>query len=245
MQDLNEAKKDLEDVPAMAVQRDTKNWPYYFKGVTYDKARKCKQAYYATVSFVDAQVGRLLDALKKRNLMDNTLIVFWSDHGYFLGEKGLWYKRKNFERSVRAPLLIAGAGVSSTSKSCAQPVELLDLYPTIADYTGFDVPVQLDGRSLRPLLSDPDSTWDKPAISQVFHKSNAQGYSIRTMRWRYTEWNGGNAGRELYDHVSDPDEVHNLAGLDEYADTVKRLSKRLRPFANLTFMLSSVTKTAT
>ena len=231
MQDLNEAKKDLEDVPAMAVQRDTKNWPYYFKGVTYDKARKCKQAYYATVSFVDAQVGRLLDALKKRNLMDNTLIVFWSDHGYFLGEKGLWYKRKNFERSVRAPLLIAGAGVSSTSKSCAQPVELLDLYPTIADYTGFDVPVQLDGRSLRPLLSDPDSTWDKPAISQVFHKSNAQGYSIRTMRWRYTEWNGGKAGRELYDHASDPDEVHNLAGLDKYADTVKRLSKRLRPFA--------------
>jgi iduronate 2-sulfatase len=231
MQELDEAKKDLEDVPAMAVQRDTKNWPYYFKGVTYDEARKCKQAYYACASFVDAQVGRLLDALQERNLLDNTLIVFWSDQGYFLGEKGLWYKRKNFERSVRAPLLIAGAGITSAGKSCAQPVEMLDLYPTIADYTGFDVPGALDGRSLRPLLSDPASTWDKPAISQVFHSSDAQGYSIRTMRWRYTEWNGGKAGRELYDHASDPDEVHNLAGLDKYADTVKRLSKRLRPFA--------------
>ena len=207
-----------------------RNWPYYLKGITSDQARKCKQAYYACVSFVDAQVGRLLDALKERGLMDNTLIVFWSDHGYFLGEKGLWFKRKNFERSVRAPLLIAGAGIKPSDKSCAQPVELLDLYPTIADYTGFDVPVQLEGRSLRPLLSDPDSTWDKPAISQVFHGPKKQGYSIRTMNWRYTEWNSGKAGRELYNHVSDPDEVHNLAGLDEYADTVKLLSKHLRPF---------------
>jgi len=230
MQDPEEAKKDLEDVPPMAIRRDMRNWPYQLKGITYDEARKCKQAYYACISFVDAQVGRLLDALEERNLMDNTLIVFWSDHGYFLGEKGLWFKHKNFERAVRVPLLIAGAGIKPSDKSCAQPVELLDLYPTIADYTGFDVPVQLEGRSLRPLLSDTDSTWDKPAISQVSHNPKAQGYSIRTMKWRYTEWNSGKAGRELYDHVNDPDEVHNLAGLDEYADTVKLLSKRLRPF---------------
>ena len=94
----------------MAVQRDTKNWPYYFRGITLDEARKCKQAYYASVSFVDAQVGRLLKALEERGLMKNTLIVFWSDHGYFLGEKGLWYKRKGFERSVRAPMIFAGPG---------------------------------------------------------------------------------------------------------------------------------------
>jgi len=230
MQDLDEAKKDLEDVPAMAVQQDMKNWPYKFKDVTYDEARKCKQAYYACVSFVDAQVGRLLDALQERDLLDNTLIVFWSDHGYFLGEKGLWFKRKNFERAVRAPLLIAGAGVKSAGKSCAQPVEMLDLYPTLADYTGFDVPGEIEGQSLRPLLSDPSSTWDKPAISQVQYGSKAKGYTIRTMRWRYIEWNGGKAGRELYDHANDPDEVHNLADLDKYADTVKRLSKQLRPF---------------
>ena len=96
MPDLDEAKCDLEDVPAMAVQRDTKNWPYYFDGITVDEARKCKQAYYASVSFVDAQVGKLLDALEENNLLENTIVIFWSDHGYFLGEKGLWYKRKNF-----------------------------------------------------------------------------------------------------------------------------------------------------
>lgn len=90
MPDLEEAKKDLEDVPPMAVQRDTKNWPYYFKDVTVEQARKCKQAYYACIAFVDAQVGRLLDALEVQGLMDRTVIVFWSDHGYFLGEKGLW-----------------------------------------------------------------------------------------------------------------------------------------------------------
>ena len=231
MQDLEEAKKDLEDVPAMAVQWDMRNWPYFFKDITYDQARKCKQAYYACISFIDAQVGLLLDAIEQRNLLDNTLVVFWSDHGYFLGGKGLWVKRKNFERAVRAPLLIAGPGINSAGEACAQPVELLDLYPTIADYTGFDVPDKLEGQSLRPLLSNPNSTWDKPAISQVQYGSDAKGYSIRTMRWRYTEWNGGNAGRELYDHANDPDEVHNLAGLDKYADTVKRLSWQLQPFA--------------
>ena len=103
---------DLEDVPAMAIQRDTKNWPYYFEDVTVEQARKCKQAYYATISFVDAQVGRLLDALEENDLMENTIIVFWSDHGYFLGEKGLWYKRKAFERSARMPLIIAAPGLS-------------------------------------------------------------------------------------------------------------------------------------
>jgi iduronate 2-sulfatase len=226
MQDLDEAKKDLEDVPEMAL-RDMRHWPYH-EGVTYEQAKKCKQAYYACISFVDAQVGRLLDALKQWDLLEKTLIVFWSDHGYFLGEKGLWFKRKNFERAVRAPLLIAGAGVNSVGKSCTQPVEMLDLYPTLADYTGFDVPVELQGQSLRPLLADPGSTWNKPAISQVQYGPDAKGYSIRTIRWRYTEWNGGRAGRELYDHSKDPDEVHNLASLDKYDDTVKRLSRQLR-----------------
>ncbi|MDP6636997.1 MAG: sulfatase [Phycisphaerae bacterium] len=230
MQNLDEAKKDLDDVPPMAVQRDTRNWPYFFKGVTHEEARKCKRAYYACISFVDAQVGRLLDALEKRDLMKNTMIVFWSDHGYFLGEKGLWYKRKNFERSVRAPMIVAGPGVKNAGKTCAQPVELLDMYPTLVDYTGHKVPGRLDGRSLRPLLNDPSAAWDKPAISQVFHGPKAQGYSIRTAKWRYTEWNGGAAGRELYDHRNDPDEVTNLASKPKYADIVKRLSKQLAPY---------------
>ena len=227
---LDEAKKDLEDVPPMAVQRDTKNWPYFFKDVTVKEARKCKQAYYACISFVDAQVGRLLDALEQRDLMDQTMIVFWSDHGYFLGEKGLWYKRKNFERSVRSPLIIAGPGIKSRGETCAQPVELLDLYPTLTDYAANEVPEHLEGRSLRPLLKNPGSEWDKPAISQVHHAADAQGYSIRTRRWRYTEWNGGEAGVELYDHENDPDEITNLAEKKEYAVIVKKLSALLRPY---------------
>ena len=231
MEPLVEARKDLDDVPAMAVQRDTKNWPYFFKDVTDEEARKCKQAYYACVSFVDAQVGRLLDALEERDLMDNTLIVFWSDHGYFLGEKGLWYKRKSFERSMRTPVIIAGPGIKTAGQSCGQPIELLDLYPTIVDYAGGTVPNELDGRSLRPLLNTPTAIWDKPAISQVFHGPKAQGFSIRTHRWRYTEWNGGKAGLELYDHDADPDEVRNLAKAPEHAATIKALSLRLKPYA--------------
>lgn len=231
--DLEEAKRDLEDVPPMAIMRDSKGWPYYFDGVTREEARKCKQAYYACISFVDAQVGRLLDALEELKLMENTLIVFWSDHGYFIGEKGLWYKRKNFERSVRVPLIVAGPGIAAVGESCSSPVELLDLYPTIVDYAGFETPQALDGTSLRPLLSDPGMTWTRPAVSMVFHGPEAQGFSIRTGRWRYTEWNGGEAGKELYDHANDPEEVNNLAGDDRYALEQERLHRQLAPYAIL------------
>ncbi|MEO0510839.1 MAG: sulfatase [Verrucomicrobiota bacterium] len=235
MQPLDEAKKELEDVPPMAVQRDTnKRWPYYFKGVTVDEARKCKQAYYACNSFVDAQVGRLIDALEKNGLLENTLIVFWSDHGYFLGEKGLWFKRKNFERSARVPLLIAGPGISQGQVNQAT-VELLDLYPTLVDISGFEVPEQLDGSSLRPLLKNPATVWNKPAFTQVVHNANAQGYSIRTDDWRYTEWyekSGRIAGTELYDHKNDPDEVTNLAKNPKHKTIIADLKAKLEPFAS-------------
>jgi len=217
--DLDEAKADLEDVPAMAVMRDTRNWPYYFDGITVEEARKCKQAYYASVSFVDAQVGRLLDALEANGLMENTVIVFWSDHGYFLGEKGLWYKRKAFELSARMPMMVAGPGIAANGTS-TRTVELVDLYPTLADLCGLKAPENLDGRSLRPLLVEPQAPWDKPAVTQVWHNPSAWGYSLRTERWRYTEWMRGTAGRELYDHSKDPDEVNNLANLPQYSETV-------------------------
>ncbi|MGY8768668.1 MAG: sulfatase [Pirellulales bacterium] len=229
--DLDEAKEDLKDVPEMAVSRDTRNWPYYFDGITVEQARKCKLAYYASVSFVDAQVGRLLDTLKKEGLMENTVIVFWSDHGYFLGEKGLWYKRKAFELSARMPMIIAGPGISEGQTS-KRPVELVDLYPTLADLCGLEPPAKLDGRSLRPLLEDPDAKWNKPAVTQVWHNPKSWGYSLRTQRWRYTEWLRGTAGKELYDHANDPNEIHNLALDPKYADTIAKLSKQLQPFDN-------------
>ena len=174
-----------------------------------------------------------MDALERNDLMDDTLIVVWSDHGYFLGEKGLWYKRKNFERSLRVPLIIAGSGISAQTQACSQIVELVDLYPTIVDHAGYEVPPVLEGDSLVPLLNDPLADWDKPAISQVIHsRGEAYGFSLRTDRWRYTEWKRGVAGRELYDHANDPDEVTNLAGYPEHAPLVKRLSKQLKPFVD-------------
>ncbi len=233
MPDLNAAKRDLEDVPAMAIQRDMRNWPFYFKDVTAEQARKCKQAYFATISFVDAQVGRLLDALEENDLMDNTVIVFWSDHGYFLGEKGLWYKRKAFERSARMPLIIAAPGLSE-GRNTMKPVELLDLYPTLADLCGLKPPANLEGISLRPLLTDPvDSGWTKPAVTQVWHNRKAWGYSIRTDRYRYTEWLEGRAGRELYDHSTDAEEVTNLADNPKLARTVTELSRQLKQYVRL------------
>ena len=230
MQNLKTAKENLSDVPAMALKRDSKDWPYFFDGVTLDEAKQCKLAYYACISFVDAQVGRIMAALKKNNLEDNTIVIFWSDHGYFLGEKGLWYKYKNFERSLRSPLIITGPNVKARNQVCYQPVELLDLYPTLADMTGHKVPEVLEGKSLRPLLDNAKATWTKPAISQVYYSKKEQGYSIRTARYRYTEWNGGKAGEELYDHQKDPHENKNLAGNKEYQPIKKELKEALSPY---------------
>lgn len=231
--DLEEAKRDLLDVPPMAIQRDTKNWPYYFSDVSVEEARKCKQAYYACNSFVDALVGKLLDGLEANGLLEKTIIVFWSDHGYFLGEKGLWYKRKAFERSAKMPLIIAAPGLAR-GKSTTRPVELLDLYPTLADLCGLEAPGNLEGASLRPLLEDPNNAaWDKPAVTQVWHNPKAWGYSIRTDRWRYTEWLEGEAGAELYDHDADPEEITNLAKDSAHAGTVAELSAKLAEYVNL------------
>jgi len=159
--------------------------------------------------------------------------VFWSDHGYFLGEKGLWYKRKAFERSARMPLIVADPGLSQ-GKHTTRPVELLDLYPTLADLCGLNSPENLEGKSLRPLLTDPaGSEWTKPAVTQIWHNRKAWGYSIRTDRYRYTEWLEGKAGRELYDHSTDSGEVTNLANDPRHAKTVAELSGRLEKYVQL------------
>ncbi|WP_242094487.1 sulfatase [Aestuariivivens sediminicola] len=231
MPSLDEAKEDLEDVPAMAMTRHGRlRWPYYFDGITMDEARRCKQAYYASVSFIDAQVGKLIAALENNNLLENTIIVFWSDHGYFLGEKGLWYKAKNFERSVKVPLIISGYGVDQKNKVIKDPVELIDLFPTLVQGSGNTINKELEGSSLIPFLKNTSYTWDKPAVSQVFYPDR-QGYSIRTGRWRYTEWMGGEAGRELYDHENDPEEITNLANHPEYQYIVNDLSAQLEPYS--------------
>ncbi len=191
--------------PALA---STRPWPYF--GVTPDQARECKLAYYAAISFVDAQIGRVLDAMDRLRLWDRTIVVFWSDHGYHLGEHGLWMKQSCFEESARVPLIIVAPG-KAHGKASARTVELVDLYPTLAEVAGLTPSSNLEGASLRPLLENPGANWHRPAFTQV-QRAGFPGYSVRTERWRYTEWDDGARGRQLYDHENDPAELNNLAG---------------------------------
>lgn len=211
-------------IPAPALASVT---PYPLFGVSEDQAREALQAYHATISFVDAQVGRVLEALERLKLADRTIVVFWSDHGYLVGQHGLWKKQSLFEVSARVPMMICDPRAKGNGKACERPVELLDLYPTLADLCGLEKPEGLHGASLRPLLDDPGAKWDRAAYTQVW-RGTFPGHSVRTERWRYTEWDNGKRGVELYDHASDPNEWKNLAEDPKHAETVKELQALVR-----------------
>lgn len=195
-------------------------------GLNERQRLEAMRAYYATILFLDANVGRLLGALDRLGLAARTSIVFWSDHGYQLGEHGQWMKQALWEPSARTPLIIAGAGVKARGKACARTVEFLDLYPTAAALAGLSrVPANLHGRSLIPLLDKPTAAWDRPAVTQV-RRGTAEtkfvhGYSLRTERYRYNMWDEGREGEELYDYDKDAREMKNLAQ-DEGSQTVKK-----------------------
>jgi len=195
-------------------------WPWF--GTTETQSREAKQAYYATISFVDAQVGRLLDALDRLKLADNTIVVFWSDHGYHEGEHGLWMKQSLWEGSARAPLLIRAPGAKGNGGASPRTVEFVDIYPTLADLAGLKPPKNLAGTSLKPLLENPNAPWTKPAFTQVW-RGSFPGHSVRTERWRYTEWDNGKQGAQLFDMVNDPQELKNLAADPNHATTVQEL----------------------
>ena len=182
------------------------------------------RAYYACTSFMDAQVGRVLDTLDRRKLWDRTIVIFISDHGYHLGEREWWNKNTLFDRSCHAPLLIAAPGVKpGVAKGLA---EFVDIYPTLADLCGLEPPTGLAGRSLRPLVNDPAAP-GKPAAFTVIRRGPQQrGDSVRTDRWRYTEWSDGQ--RELYDHQTDAEETRNVAEEPDNRAIVEQLSELLR-----------------
>lgn len=205
-------------VPAGALSA-TKPWPNF--GTTVEQARLTKQAYYAAISFVDAQIGRVVDALDRLGLRENTIIVFWSDHGYSLGTHGLWMKQNLFEDAARVPMIFAGPGIKAGTPS-PRIVEFVDVYPTLADLAGLKAPANLAGASLRPLLLNPDAAWDRPAYTQV-ERGGFPGRSVRTPRWRYTEWDEGKQGTELYDHDADPKEMKNLAADPQKAAVIAEL----------------------
>lgn len=210
----------LQNVPAIALMTE-------LVGNPPPKSRtEAIAAYYACISFMDAQVGVLLDTLDRLKLWDDTIVVLFSDHGYHLGDHdGLWAKLTTFEHAARGPLLIAAPGLGK-GKSSARLVELVDIYPTVAELAGLAKPGRLEGQSLVPLLKQGDARWDKPARIMVHH-NDVVGKSVRTERWRYTEWDGGKQGVELYDHDSDPGEYRNLAGERKYADKVAEMKRML------------------
>lgn len=186
-----------------------------------------KRAYLAGVSFMDAQVGKLLDALEQNKLWDNTIVVFLGDHGYHLGERGWWNKNTLFEWSARAPLLIAAPKMKGRGKSSNGITEFVDLYPTLAELVGLAVPHKMEGQSLTPLLQNPKARGKEAAFTIVERGGGKRGRTVRTDRWRYTEWDGA-SGVELYDHRNDPWEYYNRANDAKYAGEVKKLKALLK-----------------
>jgi len=214
---------EMQIAPKWAYFTNPPNW-----GLTEKQRLEVMQAYYASIMFLDAQVGKLLDALKRLQLEERTTVVFWGDHGYGLGEHGQWMKQTVFEHSARAPMIFGGAGVKARGKACGRTVEFLDMYPTLTDLCGLkkDVPTGLHGKSLRPLLDNPNARWDKPAVTQV-HRGQVRGYSLRTERHRYSMWDSGKEGEELYDYSGDPRELKNLAKESGSAGVKAGLRKQL------------------
>lgn len=194
-----------------------------------DQRREAIQAYQAAITFMDAQVGIVLDGLEREGLTDKTIVVFCSDHGYHLHEHGLWQKMSLFEGSARVPLIIAAPGQAGNGKATQSLAELVDLYPTVADLAGLQAPEYLDGVSLRPVLEDPEKTAKTAAVTQV-RRGNFDGYSIRTERFRLTLWDEGRKGTQLYDLNADPAETKNLAELPEHAAVVAELKSRLQKY---------------
>jgi iduronate 2-sulfatase len=217
---------EMKIAPAWAYFTNPANW-----GMTEKQRTEAVRAYYATILFLDAQVGRVLDALRRLGEEENTTVVFWSDHGYGLGEHGQWMKQTVFEYAARSPLIMCGAGVPHAGVGCGRTVEFLDLYPTLADLCGLkDVSATLHGRSLRTLLDNPSAPWDRPAVTQVHRnrqRTSVRGYSLRSERYRYTMWDGGAEGEELYDYSRDPRELTNLAAAPDQAGLKDALKSRL------------------
>lgn len=206
---------DRDDIPPAAFAHNNATSNY---GLDVLTCRRALQGYLASVSFMDAQVGRVLDEIDALNLREKTLVILWSDHGFHLGEHlGIWQKRTLFEESARAPLWIRAPRAAGNGRACGRIVEFVDIFPTVADLCGLAAPAGLSGRSLRALLENPAAGWGGEAVTQILRPSDARlpapvtGRTIRTERWRYTEWNEGKDGVELYDQASDPHEFRNLA----------------------------------
>lgn len=198
------------------------------------QAREGKHGYYAAVSYLDAQVGRVLDELDRLKLREKTIVILWGDHGWQLGEHGFWCKHTNYEIATRAPLIISVPGQKSAGKTTDALVEFVDIYPSLVELCGLEKPSGLEGLSFKPLVNDPGLSWKKAAFSQyprnVPNVGKTMGYSMRTDRYRLTKWSVPEKNfveYELYDHEKDPNENTNVASNPAYADDLAGLIKLL------------------
>ena len=206
---------DLDDVPLIAQEflQDHFLPPMELHRWVVDAGMWAQgvQAYLASVSFADAMVGQVIEALDASGRADDTIVVLWSDHGWHLGEKQRWRKSTLWEESTRVPLIVVAPGVTTPGSRSARTVSLIDLFPTVAELVGLEAPDHLEGTSLVPLLHDPDAPWDRPAISSFGFGNHA----VRTERFRYIRYSDGS--EELYDRGADPGEWTNLAADAAYA----------------------------
>ena len=209
---------------------DTKEMP-----VPPEKARELVRAYYAAISYTDAQIGKVIAELDRLGLRENTAIVVFGDHGFHLNDHGLWHKQTVFEKATRSPLIVSVPGQKRKGASCTRLVELVDIYPTLADVAGLKAPANLEGQSFRPQLDNPSAPGKSAALSQYPRNHEGKrlmGYSLRTGRYRYTEWRvlgtSDVLGRELYDYRQDPQESRNRAGDQASRALIEQLATQLR-----------------
>lgn len=198
------------------------------------KQRGAIHSYYACISYVDAQIGKVLGELDRLGLRKNTVVILWGDHGYQLGEHGTWNKRTNWEVAARVPLVISVPGQQHAGEQCSALVELLDMYPTLAELCGLAPPADLQGRSFVALVSNPELAWKGFAYTTYYKPlpdmGTGFGRAVRTDRYRFVEWTGADVKKhvyELYDEQADPLEKINIADRPEHAELVKRLSLQL------------------
>lgn len=213
---------DMKDIPKEGIKLSK------YRRDNFEKIKKAKkwkhavQAYLACITFADAQLGRLLDAFQQSPFKENTIIVFWSDHGWHLGEKNHWHKKTLWEEATRVPFYIYVPGITKGGQKCERPVGLIDIYPTLIGLCNLNPKPELDGLSLVPLLKNPDMKWDRPAITEY----KPGQFAVRSQRWRYIRYSDGT--EELYDHQADPNEWTNLANKSEY-DKIKKEHARWIP----------------
>lgn len=207
-----------------------------------NRQRELKHGYYASVSYTDAQIGRLMDELKRLDLLKNTIVVLWGDHGWKLGEHNGWGKMTNYDIDARVPMIVGGAKIKAKGQKSNALTELVDIYPTLCELAGLPIPLHLQGKSFVPLLDKPEQQWKPAAYSQYllgrfgpkeYRNKERMGYSVRTDQYRYIRWylwdkttktKGEFLGHELFDHFADPQENTNLANEPQASKEIDELT---------------------